>query len=378
MNQIVKCPVCSENNVHKIFESLKYPALIFPVDLGYVDQIPMSPLIVNKCRVCSHEFQSSIDTSLLKNIYENLYRFYPFNFSSESFQGVYREPFLRAYQGMISHGDKGYLLEIGCGSVDSLKELDAPGIIAEGISPEAPSESNSRITRGFFEEATLEPKYSYMVSRFNLEHIVDLDLHLDRIRSLLLHSGKVLVQVPNIEAFRNNGIFHYFAHEHPHYFTQTSLLMLFGNKGFSIEAVNSRESPSLILLASINKFSTNVPTRKNYNLKLKEHLATIGESTIVYGASLNLAGLLYGGVIEISKVRVVDDNDNLWGRFMPGSDIVIESPHKVLSESSSANVLLLLNSAYHKDLVKKIRKWNSNLRCFIPEVTPEGLSLKEI
>lgn len=378
MSQALKCPVCNERNAQKIFESLQYPALIFPVDPEYVHQIPMSPLTVNKCRVCSHEFQSGVDKSLLKNIYENLYRFYPFNSSSESFQSVYREPFLHAYQEMISRGSKGYLLEIGCGSIDSLKALDAPGIIAEGISPEAPSEPNSRITRGFFEEATLKPKYSYMVSRFNLEHIVDLDVHLDRMRSLLRRGGKVLVQVPNVEAFRNNGIFHYFAHEHPHYFTQTSLLMLFGNKGFSIEAVNSRESPSLILLASINKFPTNVPTRKNYNLKFKEHLATTGDSTIVYGASLNLAGLLYGSVIEISKVRVVDDNDNLWGRFMPGSDIVIESPHKVLLESSSANVLLLLNSAYHKDLVKKIREWNSNLRCFIPEVTPEGLSLKEI
>ena len=320
---------------------------------------------MSRCLTCTHEFQPRFNSLLGPIIYQELYKFYPYLRSNESFSAVYREPFLGAYRRMITDEEGGTLLEIGCGSLDALSDLDAPGILSAGVSPEVENGSEGRLISGFFEDVEFERSYSYIVSRFSLEHIVDLHNHLAKMYSLLKPGGKILVQVPNIEAFKDNGVFHYFAHEHPQYFSQTSLSFLFGKNGFSIDSISSRQSPSLILQASKSgmKYS-----KTQHGPKLKafgDLVATKGSTTVFYGASLNLAGILYGASGALfGGIQVVDDNPDLWGRFMPDTRIIIKPPQDLIQTQGRLNVVLLLNSAYHDKVMERVKSWNSEAQFF--------------
>lgn len=361
----VSCPVCGSSDINSIFAAKSYPALIFPVDEEHLDRVPQAELEVSRCCTCTHEFQPKFNSHLAPIIYKDLYRFYPYLSSNESFNFVYRDPFLEAYRLMIASGSGGTLLEIGCGSLEALSDLDAPGILTVGVSPEVKNDSEGRLITGFFEDLELKNSYSYLVSRFSLEHIVDLQNHLNKMYSILRPDGKVLVQVPNIEAFKNNGVFHYFAHEHPQYFTQTSLSLLFGNNGFSLDSISSRESPSLILQASKIERNHSKASDGAVRTSLADFVTAGNSTTVFYGASLNLAGLLYGESRAVfSGIQVVDDNSDLWGRFMPATAITIKSPQELIQVSGPVNVLLLLNAAYHDKLVVRLKKWNPEAKCF--------------
>ncbi len=375
----VSCPVCGSSSINSVFVSTSYPALIFPVDEDHLDRVPEAKLGVSRCRTCTHEFQPRFNSSLASIIYKDLYKFYPYLGSNESFKSVYRDSFLDAYQRMITIGPGGRLLEIGCGSLEALSDLHAPAILTEGVSPEVEGDSEGRLISGFFEDVDFKNSYSYLVSRFSLEHISNLQGHLEKMHSILKPDGKVLVQVPNIEAFKSNGVFHYFAHEHPQYFTQTSLSFLFGKNGFSLDSISSRDSPSLILQASkIDPDDLTIPD--GVARRSLEDIVSAGSSTTVfYGASLNLAGLLYGDSRAwLSAIQVVDDNSDLWGRFMPATEITIKSPQELIKVAGPMNVLLLLNAAYHNEIVARVKTWNPEASCFVPKLEAGGIVFFEI
>ena len=72
----------------------------------------------------------------------------------------------------------------------------------------------------FYERHMFEEKFDCIVSRFNLEHILDLNEFMEKIKTDLKPSCLLFIQVPNSQNFLSNGIINIFAHEHAHYFCE--------------------------------------------------------------------------------------------------------------------------------------------------------------
>jgi hypothetical protein len=279
-------------------------------------------------------------------------------------QDSYRKPFERVFNfftcdNLINHS----LLEIGCSSEDQLDFFRKKGFSCKGISPGINSSQDTGFIDGFYESTSFVEKFNYIVSRFNLEHIIDLKFFLDKISTELTDEGLFFIQVPNTQAFLFNGIFGIFAHEHPQYFSKKSLCIAIERAGLELQFLQADISdPSIILVAkkrpkllpNLDLAPTNIEHMEDVINLLKDQQET---PFVFYGAGLSLCSLLYldRQLIDFQgRILIVDDNPALWEKYMPNTDLKIQSLSSI-EDAAGMILLILLNPIYHKMVLPRTR-----------------------
>lgn len=96
---------------------------------------------------------------------------------------AYRKPFERVFRFFTEGGDGAgkTLLEIGCSSHMQLELFRAAGLACTGISPGANAAQSACLIDGFYESTPFATQFDCIVSRFNLEHIIDLGVFLSKV-----------------------------------------------------------------------------------------------------------------------------------------------------------------------------------------------------
>lgn len=84
------------------------------------------------------------------------------------------------------------VLEVGCGAGDLARALDGAGLKVLAIDPEAPEGPIFRRTT--LEELEPTEPYDAAVARYSLHHIENLNSALDKISSLLLPRGRLVIE----------------------------------------------------------------------------------------------------------------------------------------------------------------------------------------
>jgi hypothetical protein len=360
MLTLAKCPACKSSDISAVQSFERFPAILFAIEPEKAASVAEAPLRIGGCRNCGHLFATSIDEKFNSELYTDYYYLYPFS-QLESMEAQYRTPFKSAFDYLTSAiGPQKRLLEIGCSDEAELSDFLALGFQCTGISPGAKPSHKIEMIDGFYEAHALSKKYDVIVSRFNLEHIVDLDRFFGKVNSDLDQHGLFVVQVPNVEFFLRAGILNVFAHEHPQYFCAHSLRQVFDRLGFECVSMQGENSPSLVFAGrrkspvpqTIELLSRN----QKYLKQLQSAFETYRDKKIVlYGASLSLTALLYdeGRSADLDeRILIVDDNPKLWGRTMPHSRVPIQGFSEDLS--NDAIVILMLNPIYHDRVLKKI------------------------
>jgi hypothetical protein len=356
------CPICNSANIKSVKKLTDYPAIVFPVDTNIVNNIDIKDLEVYSCKDCSHVYQVDMDQKFNEKLYGEYYKYYPYG-EIECFVEHYREPFERIFSSYDIKKKSKRLLEIGVSSNEQLKFFNKHGYSSFGITPQA-TELDENIISSFYEEHDFNFKFDAIVSRFNLEHIVDLGNYFVKIMNDLNDNGLFIAQVPNTEYFIKEKILNFFAHEHTQYFNRKSIIRLFEEYGFLVEQVHSFESPSIIIVGRKALIQ---------NIELDEYIEStidIGNNimnkidnmldgkVILYGASLSLTELLYRKDLKSndnSKVLIVDDNPLISNMVMPLYDNEIVSYDKNLINPKDI-IILVLNSVYHNKIIEKIRR----------------------
>ena len=177
MKQLKKCPICSSEKTAQVKIIDKYPAIIFPVD--NFSKIETKTLSIFCCQNCSHVFQCGIDSDFNERIYTEYYKYYPYS-GVECFIECYRKPFERIFSTIENKTKGASLLEIGVSTSEQLDYFVNLGYKAVGITPQV-VESNDIIS-SFYEEHSFKQKFDVIVSRFNLEHIVDLNHFMEKVK----------------------------------------------------------------------------------------------------------------------------------------------------------------------------------------------------
>lgn len=322
---------------------------------------------------------ADVSLSFVQNLYRDYYYLYPFK-GLESMNGPYRVPF-EAMFDQVAGGSTGSLLEIGCDSVDQMRFFLDRGLSCTAINPTL-NEAEQRkgevhFIEGFYGSQVVSGRYDFIVSRFNLEHVIFLDQFLSMVRSNLSPGGKVIVQVPNAESFLKQGVLNIFAHEHAQYFCKLSLINLISRHGFNIDVLPEVNEPSLICVFSDGLASYKpkeaLRSQKDILDDFRKLIAEANGKVFLYGASLSLTALLYSdrgdeGILQ--KVRIIDDNISLHGKFMPQTDFEILK----LSDISFGDddvIVLSLARQYHDQVAARLR--SRGCRAVIFVVDAEGI-----
>jgi 2-polyprenyl-3-methyl-5-hydroxy-6-metoxy-1,4-benzoquinol methylase len=369
------CKACGKAR-GRLYERLaKLPVYLFPMPEEVAPTIPATNVVLHKCESCGHIYQPRVDQRLLDVIYNEYYRYYPYD-GSEVMALPYREPFHRFF-GLIASGHSSdsarRLLEIGCSSASNLDFFSNQGFRCTGIDPSPLAQKDSgkaniEIVSGYYETTSFAEPFDVIVSRFNLEHVNDLSAHIDKIAHDVKTEGLVFVQVPNVDYYYSTKQPFFVAHEHVQYFNLRSLIAAFRRFGFFPVSFYCQGQPSI--LASFSRGETAVvgPLRfrdfdaalsafqmvtKLKARQLKKILRSC-ESVLFYGAGLALFWILLK-YDEVSKRSVVvDDNPNVWGKFIPFYGMpVLEPSREVLAKK--ATVILTLNPFYHRRVIQRLK-----------------------
>lgn len=231
-----ECPVCGSGNksliCNQTFESIQNITFIKSYDvvvcdncgMAYADTI-LKPEDLNTYYSKQSKYETIKDVPL--NECSNV-KFYE---KSVSMLRKYLEP------GSST-------LDCGCGQGTFLRVLKSYGYEnLTGIDPaqncvdSLQSYYQIRAEKSDIEAYHSDEKYDSIVLSAVLEHIIDLDFVIKKIKSLLKENGVLFLSVPDVNNFLESydAPFQQFSSEHVNYFTITSLKNLFNKHGFFIE-----------------------------------------------------------------------------------------------------------------------------------------------
>lgn len=371
------CPACGSADFAPLATFGQFPAIIFPVEELGERSVRTAPLCAEVCQACGHLFLSQVDPCFAESLYSDYYHFYPYK-NLESMRRPYREPFERIIQ-MYFSAKTASLLEIGCDDVGQMRCFLDRGYSCTAINPGAQPHKDVRFIDGFYGKAAIDAQFDYIVSRFNLEHILNLEEFFEALDKNLASGGVAVIQVPNAEQYLRSGLLNVFMHEHAHYFCQSSLLATINRRGYQVLHISDRSEPSLICAfcrPQASLFSDARPYVEASAQVLAEIRQVVRDAkgrVFLYGAGLSLSALLYDGQLEaqlLGKITLLDDNPLLWGRFMPNTRLKIVSWEESRLDSDSV-VVLMLSEQYQKQVREKLSLLG--VACEISAVTGKGL-----
>ena len=319
---------------------------------------------------------------------EILYKGFNYNFSSWK-----PEPHLPAeLDTIMSKGPYTSVFEIGCNDGRFLADLRDRGIAsAVGLEPNAVPGAIARDRGLTVYESWVTPdmcaravdengeKFSLVVSRQVIEHVLGLDNFFACIDLLLADGGWLFLDMPDFERGMKAGDCSTVWEEHVSYFSVPVLTAMLERHGFTAVQHDWYDfsSGALAVLARRTRASdppatgeaARVPDiialARNYGRRLSDYTTrlkatltqarTAGAEIALYGVGVRgccaVNGLGLGAYIDFA----VDDQPERQGKFMPGSRLPIR-PSSVLTETHQPLVVLLaVNNENDEKVAGKVR-----------------------
>lgn len=352
-----------------------FPAILWPIEAPKRHAVSVAPINSWLCSQCHHVFLNDIDEGFSKRLYEDYYYLYPFK-NLESLQAPYREAFDRI-AGLFLTKKAGTLLEVGCDDVAQMQPFLERGLLCSAINPGASGNEPVRFIDGFYGDTVVEESFDYVVARFNLEHIVDVERFFLAFDRNLSDNGLAIIQVPNTQLLAKAGMLNILAHEHPHYFCRQSVEALLRRHGYEILHLSRDDEASLICVFARSKERYDPRSLKNGAATLLAFSPFMkqfeGRKVFIYGVSMSLTGLLYSKAIDpalFAAVTIIDDNALLHGKYMPLTDMKI-APVDAAGLEPDSIVLLSLNPIYYPAVIERLKRLGVEANIFA--VSDRGL-----
>ncbi len=370
------------------FDYASFPTFLFPVGSNEAKRIIAADLRVYVCADCGHLFQSDVDLDLLAKIYGDYYRHYTGD-TGETMLAPYRDPFDAVAKLVLRTRpwrSSPRLVEIGCSRVESLVPFADMGFDCTGVDPSplaATPHEKIRLIAGYYETSDIGGAVDVVISRFNLEHIVDLEAFMRKLVADLRDDGVLLVQIPNVEHYFRNRQPLFVAHEHIHYFSPRSLDSLLGRFGLrplvfyasgqpSIIACYSRDADPVSIQApnlhpAVEPFKATAASRQARVLSLVERSKRI----VLYGCGMSMFWMLPTLLDGTERsIRIVDDNPRVHGKLLPVFGLPVEpATPEVFAECDT--VLLTLSPIYHARVRQRLAEMRQPMR--VISIATEGV-----
>lgn len=233
------------------------------------------------------------------------------------------------------------VLEIGCGEGQVLKKLAQMDLSCVGLEPGPQvlqiTENNITIIKDFFPSKQVKGTFDLMLHFGVLEHIADPLKFLKEQTKFLNPGGAIFLAVPNCENDLKAGDISVFLHEHYNYFTKYGLQklaraaglivekMIVGNDNAFLYVKLSKKHKKIITKKESKPFSEHAFEKemKKFSEKVKKYFKDKKQSdTAIY---CPLRGMNLLSSLNINNCRLIDDNKNLYQKYLPTFNKKIEN-----------------------------------------------------
>jgi 2-polyprenyl-3-methyl-5-hydroxy-6-metoxy-1,4-benzoquinol methylase len=230
------------------------------------------------------------------------------------------------------------IFEIGFGSGILLKELKQRGYknlfgIEPGSHERLKDLDGIELIKDFYPSGQLKSKMDLIYSFAILEHIEDPLKFIQQQISQLNDGGRIIFSVPNCEPYIQSGDLSMFIHEHFNYFTAESITTLIEKTDFKIEDLSIIDGAIIVTISKLRSKQNQefISTRpSDFEKKVELHLTRLKsilnkyhpQQVAVY-APIRAMNALF--LTNNTEVRLVDDNSEIHGKYLPGFSASIES-----------------------------------------------------
>ncbi len=372
------CPVCAQYN----------PELLYHQNFHNNVISLMTAYDVVCCRTCGFIYADKIPgQEEFNQYYENMSK-YEFNYRHGLLPEDYAHHFQKIVDFLIPHliNKSRRILDIGCSTGGLLSVLKSAGYTnVFGIDPSsscvAAAKELYQVSASVHNISNYVPekKFDVVVLCAVLEHLVDFEGSLQKIRALLNDDGLFVVEVPDIERFGQfvAAPFQQFSVEHINYFSRNSLERMLNKYGFRVCEMKQNQSklnmvvePDIYavmqktnhkclsniqydedgkkaVLNYIEKsFSADSRIKSIIHEKIKNY-----KKIIVWGIGTHTQRLLGCGLQTEKIAYFIDSNDKYCGREING--IPIKKPEMI--DKDDAFPILISTYTYQEEIVTYIR-----------------------
>ena len=318
-----------------------YKSHPLPDNGGYPHVLPFNIYFDEELKMFRQQATPEIK-NILKQVYE-AGSLVDGSISSES--GKEYVPFLLDYiKKHATFNDKIDVLEVGCGTGLILKKLKEDTLgnnycgIEPGNHPIVEGLRGVNIIKDFFPSLKLQQKFDLVYSFCVLEHLEDPINFIENIYNQLTEKGIMIFGVPNCEPFYREGDLSMFYNEHFSYFTKQSIVALSQKLNLSILDISEIKGMLVFTISNseVKGFQYELFTKEDYFKKLDIHFNSLkqlfsrynNDETVVYipGRALNTFFLL-----NMKDVRLVDDNTEMYKRYLPYFSNPVSNLEDILS-----------------------------------------------
>lgn len=375
MNRI--CPICSSTEkTHLYAQNFSNKAISL-----------MESYNVVVCRDCGFAFADNIPSQEEFNNYYAAMSKYEFNHNDGVVSSAYIDHFNKIVNFIIPHLDdkNARIVDVGCSTGCLLflfKQKGYTNLLGVDPSPSCVRtvkelydiDSTVNTISGFHDDEG----FDLIILSAVLEHIVDFDDSLRKIRSLLKDRGLLFIEVPDSERFDSfvTAPFQQFSVEHINYFSQYSIRNLLSR--FSFLTIDMQQYENKInQIIDPDIFNLSIRTKEKEckiirddisEMKIRDYInqcskidtevkGTIQaqlsdkDRIIVWGTGTHTLRLIGSG-LDLSKISYfVDSNKRYVGKKLNGIDI------KLPGDIREQDIPILISTySYQQEIADQIRK----------------------
>ena len=277
------------------------------------------------------------------------------------------------------------VLDIGCGTGYLLSRMKKLGAEVIGLEPGMHGAEGARrhqvpIIRDYFPSHQVGGRFD-LISAFGLlEHIVDPERVLLKMKGQLAEDGWLVLGVPDCEPYLTAGDISLFFHEHWNYFTRRSITSLVGRVfGGAVAVKRAGFGGSLYVAVQNTKASAGPPGEGGgreaavsgefceyvalakrriqcFWSRMEEAWAN-GEMVGIYvpWRAVNILALRPNRIPQ-GGLRFFDDNPLLHGTYYPGFPIPVESRQQLVSNPPDR--LFIMSNTFSSEIERQLRSAN--------------------
>jgi len=298
----IDCPICGSQERDEISQKDKYGL----------------PHLISLCKKCGFLYASKrLDKGSYTDFYIHHFNDIDIGYSvgfDTSFKDQYNNaknaiyPFVEDY---IEENKKLNILEVGCSSGGAMQYFKEKGhnVIGLDLGIDAINYGKNKglnLINIDLPDFNTDIKFDLVVYNSVLEHISDLNAHLNKLREILTDNGKVFIRVPGIKNLHNNSfhkfdLLNFITLPHIYYFSVITLTNLFKKKGF--KNLKSNE----VIFALFEKSAIkDFKIRNDYNevleyIKKQDNILKIKAKNVLYKIKMAIRWLL----VKIHLLNIV-------------------------------------------------------------------------
>lgn len=237
-------------------------------------------------------------------------------------------------------------------------------------------EKGLNVIEGNFLEVDINEKYDMLICSHDLEHFINIDVALKKMKNIVHEDGYFFVEVPNAEKYAEleRAPYHFLTYEHVCHFSEKTIYNIANSFGFETlfidKYIKCNDYPCIYTVmknnSQIKKCEFDAESRNfifKYIQKCKIEMEKVikqfensDKPLIIWGIGASTAQLLNNNFDKCNVIQLIDSNPNRQGiRFEIGcKNLVVEDPIQIVNEEA---IIFILPTAYKKSIEENIRNY---------------------